>query len=55
MHTHARTEELASRVAHLKRNCFAAVFEKYFDLQGKGGEQSKGIIHYREQETMSVH
>ena len=46
-------EELASRVANLKRNCFASVFEKYFDIQTKGsGEKSTAIIHYRDQETM---
>ena len=46
------TEEWATKVALLKRNCFAAVFEKYFDLQTKGGEKSTAIIHYRDQETM---
>lgn len=46
------TEELATRVAMLKRNCFASVFEKYFELQAKGGEKSTAIIHYRDQETM---
>ena len=45
-------EELATRVAMLKRNCFASVFEKYFELQEKGGEKSTAIIHYRDQETM---
>lgn len=47
-------EELATRVGMLKRNCFASVFEKYFDLQAKGGEKSTAIIHYRDQETMYV-
>ena len=46
------TEEWATKVALLKRNCFAAVFEKYFDLQVKGGEKSTAIVHYRDQETM---
>ena len=47
------SEELATRVAMLKRNCFASVFEKYFDLQTKGSsEKSTAIIHYRDQETM---
>lgn len=45
-------EELAAKVALLKRNCFASVFEKYFELQAKGGEKSRAIIHYRDQETM---
>ena len=26
-------EELANRAARLRRNCFAAVFEKYFEAQ----------------------
>lgn len=46
------TESLATHFALLKRNCFASVFEKYFDIQAKGGEKSTAIIHYREQETM---
>ena len=45
-------EGLASKIALLKRNCFASVFNKYFDLQSKGGEKSTAIIHYRDQETM---
>lgn len=48
------TEEWATKVALLKRNCFAAVFEEYFDLQQKGGQQATAIIHYRDQETMWV-
>lgn len=47
-------EEWAAKVALLKRNCFASVFEKYFGLQSKGGEKSTAIIHYRDQETMYV-
>lgn len=46
------TEELASKVSLLKRNCFASVFEKYFELQKAGGTQSTAIVHYRDQETM---
>lgn len=46
-------EKLAGHIALLKRNCFASVFEKYFELQAKGGgEKSTAIIHYRDQETM---
>lgn len=45
-------EALATKVALLKRNCFASVFEKYFELQAKGGEKGTAIIHYRDQETM---
>ena len=51
-HTHTHTEEWASKVALLKRNCFASVFEKYFELQAKGGEKSTAIVHYRDRETM---
>ena len=47
-------EEWASKVALLKRNCFASVFEKYFELQAKGGEKSTAIVHYRDRETMYV-
>ena len=45
-------EGLATHIALLKRNCFASVFEKYFEIQSKGGEKSTAIIHYREKETM---
>ncbi len=48
-------EELAEKIALLKRNCFASVFDKYFDLQAEGGVQKTAIIHYRDQETMLVH
>ena len=48
------TAEWAAKAALLKRNCFAAVFEKYFELQAKGGEKSTAIIHYRDRETMCV-
>lgn len=47
-------EEWASKVALLKRNCFASVFEKYFGIQKSGGEKSTAIVHYRDQETMYV-
>jgi len=41
------------KVALLKRNCFASVFEKYFDIQAeKKEEKETAIIHYREKETM---
>lgn len=39
----------------LKRNCFAAVFEKYFQFQERGEEGHKrAVIHYRDEETMYV-
>jgi len=37
------------KVGMLKRNCFASVFEKYFEFQEQGIEgQSRAVIHYRE-------
>ncbi|KAK6166680.1 hypothetical protein SNE40_023318 [Patella caerulea] len=48
-------EDMAKKAALLKRNCFASVFEKYFEFQEKGIEgQQKAVIHYREDETMYV-
>ena len=46
-------EELIKKFAMLKRNCFASVFEKYFDYQqaGSGGE-THAVINYREDESM---
>ena len=46
-------EEVIKKVGLLKRNCFASVFEKYFDFQTQGTSGHKrAIIHYREDETM---
>merc|ERR1712059_56703 len=48
-------EELVKKAGLLKRNCFAAVFEKYFEFQEKGEEgQQQAVIHYRDDETMYV-
>lgn len=46
-------DALIVRAALLKRNCFASVFEKYFEFQEKGvlGHQ-RAVIHYRDDETM---
>ncbi|CAG9863508.1 unnamed protein product [Phyllotreta striolata] len=39
----------------LKRNCFASVFEKYFDFQERGeGKHKRAVIHYRDDETLYV-
>jgi len=39
----------------LKRNCFAAVFEKYFEFQERGEEgHRRAVIHYRDEETMYI-
>ena len=52
--------ELVKKAGLLKRNCFASVFEKYFEYQEKY-EKVKGeipraperaVIHYRDDETM---
>lgn len=39
----------------LKQNCFASVFEKYFQFQEEGNEgENSAVIHCREDETMYV-
>lgn len=48
-------EEIVHKCGLLKRNCFAAVFEKYFEFQEKGeAGQQQAVIHYRDDETMYV-
>ena len=48
-------EEVVSKIGLLKRNCFAAVFERYFEFQEKEEEGHKAaIIHYRDDETMYI-
>ncbi|XP_067129137.1 probable actin-related protein 2/3 complex subunit 2 [Centruroides vittatus] len=48
-------EELIQKTGMLKRNCFASVFEKYFEFQEKGEEGHKrAVIHYRDDETLYV-
>jgi len=48
-------EDIVRKCGLLKRNCFAAVFEKYFEFQEKGEEgQQRAVIHYRDDETMYV-
>lgn len=45
--------ELVKKIGLLKRNCFASVFEKYFDFQERGEEgQTRAVIHYRSDETL---
>lgn len=49
--------ELIRKVALLKRNCFAGVFEKFFRLQKTWTPESKpqqAVVHYRPKETMYV-
>uniref|UniRef100_A0A4W3GUU6 Arp2/3 complex 34 kDa subunit n=1 Tax=Callorhinchus milii TaxID=7868 RepID=A0A4W3GUU6_CALMI len=51
----ANREELVHQAGMLKRNCFASVFEKYFNFQADGKEvESRAVIHYREDETLYV-
>jgi hypothetical protein len=46
---------LVEQASFLKRNCFASVFEKYFQFQEAGQEgEKRAVIHYREDETMFV-
>ncbi|KAL7055075.1 hypothetical protein AAHC03_024554 [Spirometra sp. Aus1] len=48
-------EELATKVALLRRHCFASVFEHFFDYQmSKPSSTLQGIIHFRTDETMFV-
>ncbi|KAE9417634.1 hypothetical protein Angca_002395, partial [Angiostrongylus cantonensis] len=47
--------ELIQKASALKRNCFASVFEKYFEFQEAGQEgQQRAVINYREDETMYI-
>lgn len=47
--------ELARNASLLKRNCFAAVFMRYFEFQQRGEEGGeRAVIHYREDEVMYV-
>lgn len=51
----ANWEEIVQKVGLLKRNCFASVFEKYFDFQEQANEgQNRAVINYREDETLYV-
>jgi len=48
-------DEVIKKAGLLKRNCFASVFEKYFEFQQKGLEgQKKAVIHFREDETLYI-
>lgn len=48
-------DDIIRKASHLKRNCFASVFEKYFDFQERGEVGDKrAVIHYRDDETMYV-
>lgn len=48
-------EGLIKKVGLLKRNCFASVFERYFEFLDKQQvSKETAVIHYREDETMYV-
>lgn len=51
-------DEVIKQIGLLKRNCFASVFERYFDILEQEEEEQKSceraVIHYREGETMYV-
>lgn len=51
----ANRDEVIKKAGLLKRNCFASVFEKYFEYQQKEeNSQKRAVIHYRDDETMYV-
>jgi len=51
----ADVEGLIKSIGLLKRNCFAAVFERYFDYLEREEESTEmAVIHYRDEETMYV-
>lgn len=48
-------DALIKKIGLLKRNCFASVFERYFDfLEKEEDSKETAVIHYREDETMYV-
>ena len=50
-----RRATVVTNVGLLKRNCFASVFEKYFEFQERGEEgHRRAVIHYRDEETMYI-
>lgn len=48
------SKALIEQAALLKRNCFAAVFEKYFEAQEQGKSIKRAVVNYRDDETMYV-
>lgn len=46
-------DEVIRKAGLLKRNCFASVFEKYFEFQQNEMEgEKRAVIHYRDDETL---
>lgn len=53
--TKEEKDTLIKKIGLIKRNCFASVFERYFDFLEREEESSeRAVIHYREGETMYV-
>ncbi|KAM7245721.1 hypothetical protein CapIbe_002019 [Capra ibex] len=51
----ASKDSIVHQAGMLKRNCFASVFEKYFQFQEEGKEgENRAVIHYRDDEIMYV-
>lgn len=46
--------KIVKQVSLLKRNCFAAVFEKFFDAQSAGESHDQAVINYRDDETLYI-
>lgn len=50
-----KREIVIKKAGLLKRNCFASVFEKYFQFQERGEDgHHRAVIHYRDEETMYI-
>jgi len=47
-------KEVVHKVSLLKRNCFAAVFEKFFAAQNSGELHERAVINYRDDETLYI-
>lgn len=48
-------DTIVKNAGMLKRNCFASVFEKYFQFQERGESgHRRAVIHYRDEETMYI-
>ncbi|ELU14177.1 hypothetical protein CAPTEDRAFT_149774 [Capitella teleta] len=51
----ANYKDVVKKCGLLKRNCFASVFEKYFEFQrNEQGGNKRAVIQYRDDETMYV-
>ncbi|XP_039261807.1 actin-related protein 2/3 complex subunit 2-like isoform X2 [Styela clava] len=46
--------KIVADAASLKRNCFASVFEEYFEAQVQGKQVKRAVVNYRDDETMYV-